>query len=256
MRCVAWVVLMTLAFASACNEPSGSKGAPSGPHDGAGAPVATAEATPAPGPPPARPFPTITFTDRGLSVDGQDDAWDKLDQRAKTLGERKAESEGKDVAVVALRNAPAHQVAAAAQKLLEVWHPRSLTIRTPTRDQSQGELLVVPRHGHAPDCSAVVAIERDSAVDLWSKGGGGAQRFSRGMAGPDLTSSTDALKRRAGGCDSPVWFLGAADGVTWGLVFDLALRAKASEDGGTALRPMEVALLGRSPVAGRPIKDE
>jgi hypothetical protein len=101
-------------------------------------------------------------------------------------------------------------------------------------------------------------IERDSGVAVWSKGGGGAQRFTRGMAGPDLTSSTEALRKRASACDSPVWFLGTAETVTWGLAFDLATRARGNgaTDGGDALRPHETVLLPHPPVAGRAVKEE
>jgi hypothetical protein len=76
------------------------------------------------------------------------------------------------------------------------------------------------------------------------------------MAGPDLTLSTEALRKRAASCESPVWFLGAADTVTWGLLFDLAMRAKGGAEAGATLRPTEAVLLAHALVPGRKLPEE
>jgi len=249
-----WTIglLGTLAVLG-CDDGSGSKSA--------AAPSASS-APPAPPPPSAppppteRPFPTITLGDRTFTVDGEELPWDKLELRLKGLESRKSEAENKDVSIVAIRTAPAHRVAEATAALHGVWHPKSLTVRTMTRDQAQGEIVVAPPRPHAQECSAVVFIEKDSSVALWTKGGGGAARFARGMAGPDLTASTEALRKRAASCDSAVWFLAAADSVNWGLAFDLALRAKVPDAALPPFRPTETVLPAHSPVPGRALKED
>jgi hypothetical protein len=76
------------------------------------------------------------------------------------------------------------------------------------------------------------------------------------MAGPDLTASTEALRKRTAACDSSVWFLAAADSVTWGLAFDLALRAKVPDPALAAFRPTETVLPVHAPVPGRALKED
>lgn len=235
-------------------------GAKSGGDTGASAaPPSTASAPPAktaerpPEPPRA---PTVTLDERALTVDGTTftgDPSEWRDRAAALLGERPLVS-GEAVVVNVMRDVKAPKVAAALAALATA-KAKSAVIRTPTRDQSTGELELTFRRAPAPDCSAVAMIEHDGAVAIWSKGGGGAQRFARGMAGPDLSTSTDALKKRAGGCDSPAWFLSAADNVQWGLEFDLALRARGG-DAGPPLKATQTVLLAHTPTPGRHVKED
>jgi hypothetical protein len=252
---MAMMALAVTALAVACDDHSEAKSTAPAKETPSATP--SAAAPPPPPPPSPPPLPTLTASDHGLTVDGQEQPWEKLEDRVAPLGARKADVENKDIALVAMRNAPAHRVAQAASLLLAAWHPRTLTIRSPTRDQSQGEVVLTYRgDAHAADCSAVAMIEKDSGVAVWAKGGGGAQRFARGMAGPDLTASTEALRKRFASCDSPVWFVAAADSVTWGLVFDLTQRAKSDADGAAPAKPHWAVLLPHAPVAGRPVKGE
>jgi hypothetical protein len=128
-------------------------------------------------------------------------------------------------------------------------------IRTAMRDSSTGELVVTFAHGPLSDCAPVAIVARDGSIEVWNSGGGTAQKFARGFAGPDLTLGTQGLRKASAACSSPVWLLGADDNIPWGLTFDLAMRARADVEGGTAVRASEVSLLTRAPVAGRKVTE-
>jgi hypothetical protein len=220
-----------------------------------GAPAPSARPSARPEPPPAPPHaPVIIIDEQNTTIDGKTLSGPPSDwpASAASLLSGKPQVAGETVVVNALRDAKAPKVLAIVAAL-KAAKAKSITVHTETRDKTIGELELTLDPGTLPDCTAVAMIEKDVAVALWSKGGGGAQRFARGMAGPDLSTSTEALRRRAAGCDSPAWIVGALDVTQWGLVFDLATRARAGVDGGERLRPRETVLLLTAPTPGRKV---
>ena len=264
----ATAVLFAAALATSGCDDDAAKKAPKPAAEAA--PTAPASASSAAADPaPIARDPVITLDDRGCTLDGASFTGAPAEWRDRLTAALTANPRvpGESIVVSVMRDTKATKVLALVSALASA-KAKSVRVRTPTRDQTTGELelsfhpsLGSAAHG-APECSAVAMIEPNSSVAIWSKGGGGAQRFARGMAGPDLSSSTDALRKRAAACDSPVWFLGAADPVTWGLSFDLVMRARASGDGGggggdvAALKPKQTVLLTQTPVPGRAVKDE
>ena len=253
MRTWAWVGAALLVL-SACDK----EAAQGGPGGAAGQTAASSEAPKAEAPKAPEPprAPAITVDDHGCTIDGTafTTAPAEWRDRASTLLLGKPLVQGEAVVVNVMRDAKAPKVEAILSALAHA-KAKSVIVRTPTRDQSSGELTLTLEHGAIPDCSVVAMLEHDGTVAVWSKAGAGAQRFARGMAGPDLTSANDALRKHAASCDSPAWFLAAADSVPWGLAFDLAMRANAA-DAGAKLRPTEAILLTHPATPGRRITDE
>jgi hypothetical protein len=211
---------------------------------------------PAPAAPPSPPrAPAITLDDHAFVIDGVtiDGAPAEWPTKAAAVLREKPLVAGEAVVVNVLRDTRTPKVEAAVASLDQAG-AKSVVVRTPTRDQSTGELALALHPESQPDCSAVAFIEREGAVAVWSKGGGGAQRFARGMAGPDLTASSEALQKRGQGCDSPVWFVGGSESIPWGLVFDLGTRTRGGGDAGGAMKPQKTALVGHATVAGRRVK--
>lgn len=133
---------------------------------------------------------------------------------------------------------------------------KGVEVHTPRRDRTEA-VVVFTTSTKPADCSAVGYIAKDGAISVWPASGATAERFSRGMAGPDLTRGSEGLKKRLLACDAPVWFLSADESVTWGLLFDLELAATGNEDGGVPLtKPRSVALLTKTAVPGRKVEVE
>ena len=134
--------------------------------------------------------------------------------------------EGATVSVVAMRPAKPSQVAAVIAALRKAKAAGAL-IRTEARDNTT-QKLPLSFTTSAADCATVAWIAKDSAIDVWPAGGGTAKRVIRGLAGPDITLGTDAIRKQQAGCSAPELFVGGDDTLTWGLVFDLATTAIGS----------------------------
>ena len=66
---------------------------------------------------------------------------------------------------------------------------------------------------------------------MWRLKGGTAAKRSKGFAGPDLTMTGDTIVRLSKRCkESSTFFLSGAEGVEWGLVFDLGASALKLKD--------------------------
>lgn len=132
---------------------------------------------------------------------------------------------------------------------------KAVEIHTPLRDRSAAELVFTTSTKPA-DCSAVGYIAKDSTINTWTVGGANAERFSHGMAGPDLTRGAPGIRKRVLACEaSPVWFASADDNVTWGLVFDVAVAVMRPEDAGLP-KARSVAVLLKTPVPGRKVETD
>lgn len=109
--------------------------------------------------------------------------------------------------------------------------PSKITIRTPTRKEySQDQRFIPEAKVQAPPCSVVGMVTSDYATAVWKLSGGTAGKRPKGMAGPDLSMTGDSIERFAKGCkDSSTFFVQVAEGIEWGLAFDLGASSRVLE---------------------------
>jgi hypothetical protein len=130
---------------------------------------------------------------------------------------------GQTVDVVAMRNAKPSHVAAVVAALQRA-KATGANMKTEGRDGATQKLPLSFTKNLA-DCTTIAWIAHDAAIDVWPAGGGTAKRVVRGLAGPDMTLGMDAVRKQSSGCGASELVVGADDGMTWGLVFDLASAA-------------------------------
>ncbi len=239
------VVLVACAFVvNACDD----KKTDDKPAVPASASVAT---TPSTTPPPLARPPLVSLDDNAVTVQG-----DKIDFTGDAKGKLTASLSGNArvanemIELQALRDAkvPRVQIAIAAIKAAKA---KGVTIKTATRELSTlGQIEVVFDHAPAAACSVIGMVGKDSSIMVWPVGGGTAQRFTHGMAGPDLTLGSEGMRKAAATCDSNLYFVAGDDSIKWGLVFDLALAATG--DAGV-MRATQVVVLTETPVPGRKV---
>jgi hypothetical protein len=243
--------LPVLAVATACdpNESSSPKAKP------AAEASSSVAAPPAPKPPAPPAAPVITVDEASCTVDGevvQMGAADASGRIAAVLA-GKPFVEGEVVSFDASRDTRTPKVAAVLQALKKM-KAKAAVVHTKQRDSSMGQLQLSLEHPAIGDCSATAMLNKDGSIAVWPAGGGGAKRFTRGFAGPDLTLGSQAVQKVASSCDSAVWLLAADDSLPWALPFDLALATVGSGEGG-AIRASHTVLLGAPPVAGRKVTE-
>ena len=109
--------------------------------------------------------------------------------------------------------------------------PGKIRVTTETRAEFPREIEFVPQESLAqPDpCTLVGAITADRGTAIWKISGGTARKRGRGMGGPDLSMTAETILSSKKGCESDLFFVGAAPGVEWGLVYDLAASGMALE---------------------------
>jgi hypothetical protein len=208
-----------LAGLSACDSPSADPERP-----------APAVSAPPPAPPPP-PEPAVArapeiIVDRSSAAIGVDHVASgepAFSDRVSALLAGKPGVEGQGVDVVAMRNAKPSQVAAVVAALRGA-KASAVTIKTAARDDTTQKvpLAFVPS---LPDCAVVAWITKDGVIVVWPAGGGAPRRVGRGLAGPDMTLATDAVRAQWAGCNAGTIAVGGDDAMTWGLVFDLATSA-------------------------------
>ena len=128
--------------------------------------------------------------------------------------------EGHTPDLVAMRNAKPSQVVAVVGALRAA-KASGAKVKTAARDDTT-QALSLSFATSVPDCAVVLWIAKDGVIDVWPAGGGAVKRVGRGLAGPDVTLGTDAVRTQWAGCGAPAIAIGADDTMTWGLVFDLA----------------------------------
>ena len=133
---------------------------------------------------------------------------------------------GNIVSVVAMRNAKPSQVVAVVTALRKA-KAAGAVIRTDGRDGTTGK-LPLEFTSTAADCATVAWIAKDGSIIVWPAGGGSSKKVIRGLAGPDMTLGTDAVRKQQSSCNASELFVGADDALTWGLVFDLATMSFAA----------------------------
>lgn len=215
---LAWVG--AFAFLGACDSPSDSE-APAAAQSSTA--PSTAPAAPAAPPEPVAPEIIVDRSNVSIGSARIPTGEPALADSVGTLLNGKPAIEGRAVDVVAMRNARPSQVAAVVAALRTA-KATSIVIKTEARDQTTQKLpLSFP--ASLPDCTVVAWIAKDSVIDVWRAAGGPAHRVARGLAGPDMTLGTDAVRAQWSGCNAPVMAVGAEDAMTWGLVFDLGTTA-------------------------------
>jgi hypothetical protein len=174
---------------------------------------------------------------------------DKL--RAELEKNRKYFSSG-DVPLAVDRDAQIPMVSVMVQELSALG-ASTVTVTTPTRPEYSQQLKLTPTDKVAspPPCSVVVTILADRGTAVWPLKGGTAAKRRRGFGGPDITMTGETIERIAKGCkESETLFFTGAEGVQWGLVYDLAGSTLKLEKA----HVREVVLLREPPTAGRRVR--
>jgi hypothetical protein len=208
-----------LAGLAACDSPSADPERP--------APAVSAP-SPAPPPPPApavahAPEIIVDRSSVAIGVDHVASGEPAFSDRVTALLAGKPGVEGQGVDVVAMRNAKPSQVAAVVAALRGA-KASAVTIKTAARDDTT-QKVPLAFSSSLPDCAVVAWITKDGVIDVWPAGGGAPRRVGRGLAGPDMTLATDAVRAQWAGCNAGTIAVGGDDAMTWGLVFDLATSA-------------------------------
>jgi hypothetical protein len=90
----------------------------------------------------------------------------------------------------------------------------------------------------------------DYATAVWRLQGGTAMRRTKGFAGPDLTMTLDTVARLGKTCPTArSAFVSAAEGIEWGLVYDLAASMKTL----STLGLETMVLLSQRPTPGHKV---
>ena len=146
------------------------------------------------------------------------------------LAEAKRWIDGKDVVVLIDRHTKVPWVATYLDELGKL-SPAKITVKTDTRKEfSQDQVFVPESKVKAPPCSVVGMVMSDYGTAVWKLSGGTAGKRTKGMAGPDLSMTGDTIERFAKGCkESSTFFVQVADGIEWGLAFDLAASSRVLE---------------------------
>jgi hypothetical protein len=147
---------------------------------------------------------------------------------ARQLAEHKKHIEGKDVRLRVDRKAPMKWVIVYVEEL-EKLGAGGIVMVTETREEFPKEVRFTPLGsiGSPPSCSVVAIVMEDRGTAVWKLSGGVASRREKGFAGPDLTMTAETLERMGKACkESDAVFVSAAEGIEWGLAYDLAASAK------------------------------
>jgi hypothetical protein len=222
-------------------------------------PAATAAATaePATAPTPSKPTlpPTIVLDKSGALVAGARVTLEiagAAERLKSELSQHRSFLEKQVVRVAAERKVKPAYVATMLAALGASGANRVL-VRTSTRSDYPTEVGFLPpdKAKAAPRCSVIGMILADRSTAVWQLSGGVAGRRGKGMAGPDLTLTGESIRTKAKSCEeSTTLFVAGAEGVEWGLVYDLAASSKTF---GT-LFFAEAALVSTPPVPGHPVE--
>lgn len=158
---------------------------------------------------------------------------------------------GAPVTLIADKKAKPSYVATTVFELGKAGAPK-ITIKTEGRGDVPKEIAVTPesRVSSPPACSVVGLVMKDLATALWPVKGGTAKLQRKGMAGPDLTHTSEELEKELAACDSTMAFFSAEDGIDWENGFNLAGTMLTSDK---KKRIDTLVLLHEAPVAGRPV---
>lgn len=245
------LAVVALLSGAGCDEPAKPAAKP--------APAQVEEPEPeAPPPPPTPPTfsidelgPKVRYSRAVITDDSGKPRVQGLEQLRKDLAQEKDYIAGKDVLLTVGRKANPSWVSMYLAEL-EPLSPGTIRIGTETRTEypKEVEFALEGSTPTLPPCTLTGAILEDRSTAIWKIAGGTARKRGRGMGGPDLTMTGDTIVSLAKGCDSPLFVVSGAEGVEWGLIYDLAASAMTLEKAALkrALLPKE------RPTAGRPVK--
>ena len=100
--------------------------------------------------------------------------------------------EGENVVLNAARDTKLPKVATVFAALLAK-KAKGVEVHTPQRDRSAADIVFVLA-AKPSDCSAVGYIAKDNAITTWPVSGATAERFTHGMAGPDMTRGSEGIR--------------------------------------------------------------
>lgn len=242
------IALFALLLLACDNEPSKSQTL-------AKSASATASTTAPPAPPPAPKAMIVTVDDGAAMFDG-----DRIDFTAPDVKGRLATGvsgkkvEGETISIVAARETKMPKVAQVIAAVAAA-KPKAIVLKTMRRDRTTADIPVAlgaKREG----CAAVGYIAKDSSSSSWPASGATATKYTKGMAGPDITRASDGVRKLVGACDKTHFFVGADEGVTWGLVADLAIAVLEPEDGGAAAsKAKEISVVAKA-TPGRKLEED
>jgi hypothetical protein len=164
----------------------------------------------------------------------------------------RSEFEGKETALLVDRKADSKSVIVMMEELANIG-AQPIVIKTSSRTDypQQLKMDVQFRAGKVADCSVVTAILADRSTAVWKLSGGTAARRGKGLGGPDLSMTGETIERYAKACkQSNTLFVSGAEGIEWGLIYDLAASTKVIEK----ISIEHIVLLSEPPTAGRPVK--
>jgi hypothetical protein len=127
--------------------------------------------------------------------------------------------------------------------------PKTLTITTAHRSGNLSRLGVSLAAEELAACSATAFIGKDASVSVWAASGATAQKFAKGLGGPDMTMGGGALAKARSACPAGRVVLGADDAMIWGLLVDLVVASAPSG----AKEPTDI-VLPDGLVPGRKVK--
>lgn len=246
------LLLSVFAFAAvgltACDNPS----KPSG-----GAVSATPTSQPTPGPTTTERSKPTTMPELIVDADGPYLGGQRvnladasgLDKLAKII--KDLPINGNPVTVQVDKKAKVSAVAAVVSALGDAAAPK-VTIKTDGRNDLPKSLDLTPESAahSAPACSIVASVLKDLSTAVWPLKGGTARKQHKGLAGPDLSRTSELLEKDLAACDSTTAFFSGDDGVGWESVFNLAGTVLGSDK---KKRVTTLVLLREEPVAGRAV---
>ncbi len=149
------------------------------------------------------------------------------------------------------KKAKVSAVAAVVVALGDAGAPK-ITVKTDGRNDLPKTLELTPeaRVSSAPGCAIVATVLKDLSTAVWPFKGGLAKKQRKGLAGPDLSHTSEQLEKDVAACESTVAFFSGDDGVGWESVFNLAGTVITSDK---KKKIDTLVLLHEEPVAGRAV---
>jgi hypothetical protein len=91
---------------------------------------------------------------------------------------------------------------------------------------------------------------KDLSTAVWPFKGGLGRRHRKGFAGPDLSHTSEQLKKDLASCDSTTAFFSGDDTISWEMTYNLAGTVLNSDE----KKKIDTLVIPReAPVAGRPV---
>jgi biopolymer transport protein ExbD len=153
------------------------------------------------------------------------------------------------------KKAKVYDVATVVEAFGKAGAPKVI-VKSEGRADLPKELRLTPlcRLPQPPSCSIVATVTADGDTGVWPLKGGGGHKARKGLAGPDLSTTAESIKKDLEACESKAAFFSANDES-----FDFQM---AFNVGGTIVKSDErgqienLVLLGEEPVAGRKVELE